>query len=220
MLRPYVIVFVTMSADGKIASKTGESRLSCYYDKVRLHKLRASVDAVMVGANTVVKDDPELTVRLASGKNPLRVVVDGKLVVPINAKVFDVSKAPTLLITSNKAPEDKVKAITSKGVEVIALESEGWFIKPNLILHTLYNKGVKTLLIEGGGNLIWNFIKEKLVDEFRITISPYIVGGKESVTPVEGEGFTDVNSWLKLELVSYKICACGNEIHITYKVKT
>jgi len=215
-----VIIFVTMSADGKIASRTGESRLSCYYDKVRLHKLRASVDAVMVGANTVVKDNPELTVRLASGRNPIRVVIDGKLVVSTNAKVFDVSKAPTLLITSNKAPEDKVKAIIAKGVDVVTLESKDGFIEPNTILNTLHSKGVKTLLIEGGGNLIWSFIKEKLVDEFRVTISPYIIGGKEATTPVEGEGFTDINSWLKLELISYRTCMCGNEIHIIYRVKT
>jgi len=215
-----VIIFVTMSVDGKIASRTGESRLSCYYDKVRLHKLRASVDAVMVGAYTVVKDDPELTVRLTSGRNPIRVVIDGKLVVSTNAKVFDVNKAPTLLITSNKAPEDKVKAIIAKGVDVVTLESKDGFIEPNTILNTLYSKGVKTLLIEGGGNLIWSFIKEKLVDEFRVTISPYIIGGKEATTPVEGEGFTDINSWLKLELISYRTCMCGNEIHIIYRVKT
>ncbi|MEM0244488.1 MAG: dihydrofolate reductase family protein, partial [Zestosphaera sp.] len=86
--RPYVRVYATMSVDGKIASKTGDSRLSCPYDKLRLHSMRSIVDGVMVGANTVIRDNPQLTVRLVEGRNPVRVVVDGSLKIPLNAKVL------------------------------------------------------------------------------------------------------------------------------------
>ena len=216
--KPYVIVFVTSSVDGKIASKTGYSRLSCPYDLKRLHEVRALSDAVIVGARTVSIDDPLLTVRYVKGRNPIRVVIDGRLSIPDTAKILSDRSARTIVITSKKADIDKVKRIKEMGVDVLQL-SDSFHIDPSEVLSTLQKLGIKIVLIEGGGNLIWSFIEKGLIDEFRITYSPNIIGGRNAVTPVEGEGFSDASDFLKLTPIQIKMCECGEEIHIIYKVR-
>ncbi len=218
MRRPYVRVYATTSVDGKIASRTGDSRLSCPYDKLRLHSMRAIVDGVMVGANTVIRDNPQLTVRLVKGKNPVRVIIDGSLKIPLNARVLDVSEAPTIIVTSSTAKQEKIEQLRSLGVDVIVIESESSLVDMSKALEALHDKGLRDLLVEGGGTLLWHLISKKLVDELRITISPYVIGGKDSVALVGGEGFGDLSEWLRLKLINYKICKCGDEIHLIYKV--
>ena len=218
--KPYVTAFVTMSVDGKIASRSGESRLSCPFDKKRLHELRAMSDGVMVGANTVKIDDPLLTPRLVQvEKPPTRIVVDGKLTLTPTYRVFKVKDAPTYLITSSKTPESKLRKFEDIGVNVIKAPEKDSEVNLNYALSELYGKGIKHILVEGGGNLIWSLLKQNLIDEFRVTISPFIIGGKAAVTPVEGEGFTNLGSWVRLELLNYFLCECGQEIHLVYRVK-
>jgi len=209
-----------MSVDGKIASRSGESRLSCPFDKKRLHELRAMSDGVMVGANTVKIDDPLLTPRLVQvEKPPARIVVDGKLTLTPTYRVFKVKDAPTYLITSSKTPESKLRKFEDIGVNVIKAPEKDGEVNLNYALSELYGKGIKHILVEGGGNLIWSLLKQNLIDEFRVTISPFIIGGKAAVTPVEGEGFTNLGSWVRLELLNYFLCECGQEIHLVYRVK-
>lgn len=214
---PYVIIFSAITVDGRIASLTGYSKLSCPYDLKRLHSLRAKVDAVMVGANTVIRDNPKLTVRLVKGKNPIRVIVDGKLRTPINAKVYDVSKAKTVLITSTRAEKEKINALRKKGVEVIILEDKGGGeISLAKALTTLHDLNVRKILVEGGGRLNWSLIRENLVNEIRVTITPYIFGNGVSI--FQGEGYKDIKESPKLKLVNVFRCECGNELHVIYKV--
>jgi len=218
--KPYVTAFVTMSVDGKIASRSGDSRLSCPFDKKRLHELRATSDGVMVGANTVRIDDPLLTPRLVQvEKPPARIVVDGKLTLTPTYRVFKVKDAPTYLITSSKTPESKLRKFEDIGVNVIKAPEKDDEVNLNYALSELYGKGVKHILVEGGGILIWSLLKQNLIDELRVTISPFIIGGKAAITPVEGEGFTNLGSWVRLELLNYFLCECGQEIHLVYRVK-
>ena len=218
--KPYVTAFVTMSVDGKIASRSGDSRLSCPFDKKKLHELRATSDGVMVGANTVRIDDPLLTPRLVQvEKPPARIVVDGKLTLTPTYRVFKVKDAPTYLITSSKTPESKLRKFEDIGVNVIKAPEKDDEVNLNYALSELYGKGVKHILVEGGGNLIWSLLKQNLIDELRVTISPFIIGGKAAITPVEGEGFTNLGSWVRLELLNYFLCECGQEIHLVYRVK-
>ncbi|MEM4520011.1 MAG: 2,5-diamino-6-(ribosylamino)-4(3H)-pyrimidinone 5'-phosphate reductase [Sulfolobales archaeon] len=214
--RPYVIIYVTASADGKIASVSGYSRFSCEHDLKRLHNLRALVDAVLVGANTVIKDDPLLTVRYVNGKNPLRVIIDGRLRIPGNAKVINDRSSKTLIFTSRYASQDKVNYLLSKGVEVIMLDSNDYKLPLDYVLRELLLKGVKTLLVEGGSETIWGFIKDKSFDELRITISPYLVGGRDSPSIVGGDGFKSESEFIRLTLKDLRICECGNEVHLIY----
>jgi len=212
-----VIVYVTASADGKIATKTGFSKFSCPFDLMRLHEMRSKVDAVMVGANTVIRDDPLLTVRYVEAvRQPLRVIIDGLLRIPLNSKVVKDKTAKTVVFTSLEGPRDKEEMLLREGVDVIRVNSSR-IIPLSTVLQILMERyNVGKVLIEGGATLLWYAFKERVVDEFRITVSPFIVGGENAVPVVGGEGFNDMNDIVKLKLVNVEVCRCGSEVHLVY----
>ncbi|MCE4614654.1 MAG: 2,5-diamino-6-(ribosylamino)-4(3H)-pyrimidinone 5'-phosphate reductase [Desulfurococcales archaeon] len=213
---PRVTIFSTMTVDGKIASKTGYSKLSCKYDLERLHSLRSMHDAVMVGANTILVDDPQLTVRYVSGSQPVRIVVDALLKTPATARVYN-QPPKTIIITFN----GNVKSASEKysGVEVIGVPYRfDDILDLGDALERIYEKNIRTVLVEGGGYLNWTLFKLRLVDELRVTISPYVFGGR-SVCFVSGDGFDGYVERVELELKSIERCKCGNEIHVVYDVK-
>jgi 2,5-diamino-6-(ribosylamino)-4(3H)-pyrimidinone 5'-phosphate reductase len=217
MAKPYVVVYSTMTVDGKIASKTRFSQLSCLHDLKRLHELRAKCGAVMVGANTVIIDDPSLRLKYVSGENPVRIVVDGRLRTPLTARVYTWRIAPTIVLTTDAAPKEKVEALRSMGVEVIAFPN-GPVIDMREAMKVLASKGINCVLVEGGGELLWHLFAARVVDEVRVTIAPYIFGGRDAISFVMGEGFSSTEDAVKLELVDAKICECKREVHIIYRV--
>ncbi|RLF59295.1 MAG: 2,5-diamino-6-(ribosylamino)-4(3H)-pyrimidinone 5'-phosphate reductase [Thermoplasmata archaeon] len=199
-MRPYVILNSAMSLDGKIATKTGDSAFSSQEDWVRVHKLRKEVDAVMVGINTVIKDNPRLTVRLvACEKQPTRIVVDSKGRIPLTARILE-REAPTIIAVSERAPKRRL-ALLSKKAEIIVCG--GSKVDLNCLLNKLFERGIRKILLEGGGTLNWGMLKEKLVDKVIVAISPVIVGGRNAITLVEGEGFGFVREGIKLKLLRY-----------------
>ncbi len=214
MKKPYLIIFSTMTIDGRIASKTWFSQLSCPKDLERLHKLRAETGAVMVGAETVIKDDPSLRLKYVKGEDPYKIIIDGSFRVPINARVFTINPEKTILFTSKFADEEKIKLLKEKGVKVFQLEDKVF----NLIfvMEKLYDLGIKKVMVEGGGILNWNLLVSKVVDELRVTISPYVFGKGRSI--FDGEGFSDTKEGPKFELTKFEICECKNEVHLVYKV--
>ncbi len=188
MKRPYVIINCAMSADGKIASPTRKQmRISSEEDIQRMYRLRNEVDAVLVGIGTILADDPKLTVKesyVEHPKHPLRVILDSTCRTPPQALVLNaVSK--TLIITA----EGHQKTYDGAHIEVVECrtDKEG-FIDLNCVLDLLYNKGVRKLLVEGGGMIIWNFLKKKVVDDLFIFIGPCIIGGKDTPTVADGDG--------------------------------
>jgi len=215
MHRPYVLVYVTETVDGRIASRTGFSRLSCPYDLKRLHWFRAWCDAIIVGAGTVIKDDPLLTVRYVKGRNPVRVVVDGRLRIPLNARIITDKSAKTIIFTSKYADNEKISELRDKGVEVYVV-GETPKLSIRKVLELLYSIGIRRVLVEGGGELLWSFFSEGVVDEVRVTIAPYIFGGRNAVSMVMGVGFKDTDEAFKLKLKEVSICKCGNEVHIVW----
>jgi 2,5-diamino-6-(ribosylamino)-4(3H)-pyrimidinone 5'-phosphate reductase len=217
MPRPYVIIVSAASIDGRIASKTGYSRLSCSFDLRRLHEVRASVDAIMVGANTVIIDDPSLTPRYVKAvKNPIRIVIDGLLRIPLTAKVVVNKEAPTIIVTTESAPIDKVMALKNNGVDVWVIGKDRVNLKE--ALERLYEeKDVRRVLVEGGGHLNWELIKEGLVDEVRLTISPYVFGAGTSF--IEGEGYPTTMEGPRLRLKSVNLCECGQEVILNYIIE-
>ncbi len=117
--RPYIILSAAMSIDGKIASRSGDSRLSSKKDLVRLHRLRRNMDAILVGKNTIVVDDPLLTVRHVKGKNPIRIILDSRGTIAKSSKIIKTaSKIPTILVVTEKAPKTLDK-LAKKRVKVI-----------------------------------------------------------------------------------------------------
>ena len=211
--RPKVILSAAMTIDGKIATKTGDSKLSSKNDKVRIHKLRSKVDAILVGSNTVKKDDPLLTVRHTKGKNPLRIILDSKANIDHNSQIIKTCKKfPTIIAVSKIASRTNVAKLKKYPLEVI--ESGNKLINIKNLLRILSKKKIKTLLVEGGGTVNWAFVKQGLVDEIIITITPYLVGGKNAITLVEGEGFSLIQKATKLNLK--KTSRLGNEIILHY----
>jgi len=218
--RPLVIHFSTTSADGRIASSTRYSSLSCIFDRARLHLLRGMVNAVMVGAGTVEADNPRLVKRIGGAKPYYRVVVDGRLRLNPGYRVFDVTEAPTILVTSSDAPREKLRAFLDKGVEVITAGRGGRVAVGEALQTLLESYGVRAVLVEGGGVLAWSLYRERLVDEYRVTIAPVIfAAGRSVVEDPEGIGFTDWSASPRLEMVCSESCPCGHCIHIVYRVR-
>ncbi|WP_101477002.1 2,5-diamino-6-(ribosylamino)-4(3H)-pyrimidinone 5'-phosphate reductase [Candidatus Nitrosotalea bavarica] len=208
--RPYVIISAAMSIDGKLATRTGRSNLSSKKDLIRVHKLRKTVDAILVGKNTISIDDPLLTVRYVKGKNPIRIILDSKGSLSPKSRVIETAKKiSTILVISENAPR-KVERFIAKGVEIIRCGKNKIDLKK--LLEILGKKGIKRILVEGGGTTNWYFFKEKLVDEIILTVTPYVLGGSTAISLVEGDGFGEIPDSFKLK----KIEKIQNEIVLHY----
>ncbi len=211
--RPRVILNAAISIDGKIATRTGDSKLSSGQDIKRVHTLRGKVDAVLVGKNTVKRDNPLLTVRFARGKNPLRIILDSKGEIASKSKILKTcKKVPTLIAVSKNVSKKNLCRLQKHQVDVIILGENKIDIKKLLIY--LGEKKIRTILLEGGGTVNWEFIKNDLVDDFIITITPFLIGGKDAITLVQGQGFSKIIKSKKLKL--NKISRYGNEIVTKY----
>jgi 2,5-diamino-6-(ribosylamino)-4(3H)-pyrimidinone 5'-phosphate reductase len=201
--RPYVILSGAISVDGKIATKTGDSKLSSKQDSIRLHKLRSKVDAILVGKNTVLVDNPLLTVRHTIGKNPTRIILDSKGILSNKSKILQTSdKVKTIIVVSKQISKLNLEKLNKFPVEIIIAGKNSINIK--LLLKKLLEKKIKTILVEGGGTINWEFVKHNIFDELIITISPFVIGGNNSVSLVEGEGFRKISKSPNLRLKSTK----------------
>jgi len=200
-MRPHVHLNAGITLDGKIATSSRDVRISGEEDLERVHRIRKRVDSIMVGIGTVIDDDPRLTVhKVESKKNPLRVVADSTLRVPLDSRILS-SEAPTVIFTTERAPREKISPIEAKGHRVSVAGKER--VNLRAALDMLGEMGIKSLLLEGGGNLNFSMLKEGLVDKVSVAIAPVLVGGREAVSLVEGEGFSRVEGGVKLELNRY-----------------
>jgi 2,5-diamino-6-(ribosylamino)-4(3H)-pyrimidinone 5'-phosphate reductase len=202
-----------MSLDGKIATRADDSRLSSRLDLRDVHQLRSQTDAVMIGIRTELIDDPRLTVRHVKGRNPIRIVVDSSARIPVGSRILGDNSA--IVAVSRKASERRVNRLRKAGATVICCGKSQVDLK--LLLHRLYQRGIRRLLLEGGGTLNWSMLKQGLVDELRITIAPLIVGGEEARTLVEGEGNLTIAVSFKLRLS--RITRRRDEVVLCYRVK-
>ena len=192
-----------MSIDGKISTKVGDSKLSSYEDFVRLHKLRSKVDGIIVGKNTVSKDDPLLTLRHTKGKNPVRIVLDSKGEISSKSKILQTSKKiPTIIAVSKSITKSNLQKLNRFPVEVITTGKNTVNIKS--LLKKLRAKNLNTILVEGGGTINWEFVKQNTFDELILTLSPYLIGGNDSVSLVGGLGFDKISKSPNLRLKSTK----------------
>ena len=201
--KPYVILSAATSVDGKIATKTGDSNLSSKQDKVRLHKLRSKVDAILIGKNTVLLDNPLLTVRYTKGKNPIRIILDSKGTISKKSKILQTSnKIPTIIAVSKKISKSNFDKLCKFPVDIIVAGKNSVNIK--LLMKKLSDKKINTILVEGGGTINWEFIKHDLFDELIITLSPFLIGGNDAISFVQGKGFKKISNSPNLHLKSIK----------------
>ncbi|MEM2918643.1 MAG: 2,5-diamino-6-(ribosylamino)-4(3H)-pyrimidinone 5'-phosphate reductase [Candidatus Altiarchaeota archaeon] len=170
-----IILNAAMSLDGKIGKSGERIRLSNDLDKKRVHEMRSDVDAIMVGINTILNDNPKLTAHYSEKKkNPIRIVVDSDARTPLNANVMNISEARTIIAVSQKASDVRLRDLQKNGAEVIkAGISE---VDLNLLIDKLKRQGIKKILLEGGGILNHAMLSLGLVDEIYITIAPRILG--------------------------------------------
>ncbi len=183
-----------MSVDGKIALADGRGvRISNEEDLRRVHQLRAQADAILVGVGTVLKDDPKLTVKpkYAKGRSPLRVVLDSDGKTPRNASVLDGS-APTLIATTADCDETFPHAeVFRGGKDEVDLRG---------LLDHLENRGVKSVLVEGGSATIWSFLRHRLADELKVFVGSAVLGGQSAPTLAGGEGARSLEDAVRLLL--------------------
>jgi len=213
--RPHVILSAAISIDGKIATRTGNSDLSSKEDLIRVHKLRASVDAILVGKHTVMIDDPLLTVKYVKGKNPIRIILDSTGSIKSNSKIIKTCKTiPTIIAVSEKATKKNIIRLEREGLKIIKCGQNKINLKK--LLHILRKKNIKSLLVEGGGLTNWSFIKDGLVDEIIVTITPYVIGGSSAISLFQGKGFDKI---LHAPLLTLKkINRMKNELVLHYAI--
>jgi len=201
--RPHVILSAAISIDGKIATRLGDSKLSSKKDKIRLHRLRSKVDAILVGKNTIHRDDPLLTVRYVKGKNPIRIILDSQGTISVNSKILQTcNKVPTIIAVSKRISKANLQKLKRFPVEIIMTGENSVNIKS--LLSNLSKRKINTVLVEGGGTVNWQFIQNNLFDEILITITPVIIGGIDAITFVQGRGFDKIIKSPRLRLNTIK----------------
>lgn len=200
--KPFVTVKTAESLDGKIASRTGESQwITSCASRAYAHKMRSYYDAIMVGINTVLKDNP----RLESGlKNHLltKVIVDSDLKMPLTARLL-FTKSPVLVACVRKNPS-KEKRLKEKGVDIIYCQSNKGRVDLKDLLGKLNNLRIRNILVEGGAALIGSFFDQKLADKALFFIAPKIIGGKHALSSIGGEGAGRIKQAAVLENVELK----------------
>jgi len=212
--RPYVILSAAITLDGKLSIKNKRTKLSSKTDKIRVHKLRSKVDAILIGRNTVKLDDPLLTVRHSKGKNPTRIILDSLGKIKSDSKIIRTCKRiPTIIVVSESISRRNLLRLQKFPLEIIICGKAT--VNVLKLLKILSKKGIKKIVLEGGGTLNWTFIKQNLIDEAIVTVTPYILGGKNSISLVEGIGFKHFG--LSKKLVLKKIQKNKNELVLFYR---
>ena len=200
--RPFVTLKVAASLDGKIATRTGDSRwISGESARRRVHQLRNEVDAVLVGIGTVLRDNPLLTTRLgiADQRDPIRVIVDNLARCPLRAKVVNrASTAPTILAVAQMAPRTKLEALKNEGVQVIVVENSPRRVSLERLMEALGKRGILSVMIEGGAEINASALREGIVDKVLVFLAPILIGGKSTPTAVGGEGIETLSQALRL----------------------
>ncbi|MCB4792428.1 MAG: bifunctional diaminohydroxyphosphoribosylaminopyrimidine deaminase/5-amino-6-(5-phosphoribosylamino)uracil reductase RibD [Elusimicrobia bacterium] len=197
--RSRVVLKMAMSVDGKIAARTGDSKwISGPESRAFVHKLRSKMDGILVGVNTVLKDNPELSSH-GFGSNPVRIIIDPELKTPLNYKVVDGNISTIIIYSSNKV-KAKLEALAKRpGVIPVKMPSVKGYINFKNILKLLMKYGIYNVLLEGGGETAAKALEDGIVDEIILAVSPKIIGGRDAKTPIEGTGVAKVSKAINLK---------------------
>ena len=152
-------------------------------------RLRDQVDGVLVGIGTVLRDDPLLTARIKEGRDPYRIVLDSRLRIPEEAKVFEHSPSKMILATTELAPKDKIERLEKRGVRVLILDSKEGRVDLKSCLSKLGEMGMMSLLVEGGSQVNGSFLDEGLIDKFLLFLSPKLMGDPQALESLAGEEY-------------------------------
>ncbi len=185
---PFVTLKIAQTLDGKIATATGESKwITGKEAREEGHKLRSWNDAILAGINTVLRDNPSLTTRIAGGRDPIRVIVDSKLRIPVKARVLTgKSAASTVIATLAGAPKDKIKRLEAAGAEVLFVKSDKGRVDLRDLMRKLGKMDILSVLIEGGAEIHASSLKAGIVDKVVLFVAPTLMTGKDSLCSIGG----------------------------------
>lgn len=209
-----IVLSAAITLDGKIGQRNKKVILSSKSDKIRVHKLRSKFDAILIGKNTVEQDNPLLTVRYVKGKNPIRIILDSRGTIKNNSKIIKTAKnVPTIIVTSQLVSKRNLSRLKNFPLDIIVCGKNQVDIRK--LVPILCKKGIKKILVEGGGTLNLSFLKNNLINEIIITITPFVLGSENSVNLFEGIlKPTKTLSSFKLKNVQKNI----NEVILNYKI--
>ncbi|RYG73296.1 bifunctional diaminohydroxyphosphoribosylaminopyrimidine deaminase/5-amino-6-(5-phosphoribosylamino)uracil reductase RibD [Lentibacillus lipolyticus] len=195
---PYVTLKTAASLDGKTATRTGDSKwITGEAARMDVHRYRHNHDAILVGMNTVLADNPSLTARLPNGaKNPLRIVLDSKLRTPLEANVVSDGQADTWIITGEQVADAAALPYEERGVTVIRLPDTD----PDTILRYLGNQRIMSLFVEGGASVHGSFLKHGRMNQLVQYMAPKLIGGKNAPGVIAGDGFNSMNGVLSMRI--------------------
>lgn len=190
-----------MSVDGKIATRSGDSSISSIVDLKRVHRLRTTVDAIMIGIQTVLTDDPMLDVRFAktNRKNPARIIIDSTARIPLRSRILKTAnEIQTVVAVTTKASTAKIHKIESRGAQVLVAGDK--IVNIRSVFRYLERLGFKRILVEGGGEINWSVLNLGMIDEMIVMVSSVVIGGRDAKTLVEGRGFSKISNTMKMKL--------------------
>lgn len=211
--QPFITIKSAMTLDGKIASCDGQSKwITSEKSREYGYKLRDINDAILVGINTVICDDPSLTARLPEGgKNPIRVIVDSSARIPLTSKLLNDGAAPVIIAATQKANQDKIKKLEAKGAQVLIVEeTEEGHVSLPILFSKLALQDVCSVLVEGGAQIVGSIVKEHLADKAYFFIAPKLIGGEKAKNAVTGAGIKNLNDAVQLTDISAEILEGGD----------
>lgn len=202
---PFVILKSGMSLDGKIATYSGESKwITSKESREDSQNLRNRLNSIMVGVNTVIADDPELTCRVNNEKNLIRIVVDTNLRIPLDSKVVNNNDKLTIVATTLNSNENKKQTLRDLGIKVIEVSEKNNKVNLKELVKKLGQEEIDSILIEGGGTLNFSALEENIVDKVIFYIAPKILGGENSKSCIAGMGFSELDNAVNLKNMSYR----------------
>ncbi len=201
---PYVTMKSAMTLDGKSAALSGDSRwITSEASRKLVHRLRSSVDAVMTGSGTLLADDPQLTVRMARGKSPRRIVVDSSLQTPLDSRLMDEAGKTPVIIATVSSDQAKAAALTEKGAEVLICREAGGRVDLEDLMARLGSRGIQSILLEGGERLCGEMLRHRLIDRFLLFYAPKMLGGEgKGLFAGAGAAFMDDSLPMTIKKVS------------------
>ncbi len=208
---PFVQIKLAMSLDGKIATRTGESRwISSAKSRIVAHKLRRKFSAVLVGVRTVLSDDPRLTVRHVPGRDPIRIVLDGEGKIPLTARLLH--EAGRTIVATAAMTKEKETELLALGTEVWRLPDEQGNVDLQVLMTRLGQAEIDSVLVEGGGETVASFLEAELVDKVSFFVAPILLGGRNAVPAVGGAGVKSISNAARLRNIGVE--RIGEDIHI------
>lgn len=216
--RPYVLLKYAMTADGKIATSTGESKwITGEAARTKVQQTRHQYSAIMVGVETVLSDNPMLNARMPNAKQPVRVVCDSQLRTPLDCQLVQTAKEYRTVIATVCEDLQKIEQYRPLGVDVMVCKARNKRVDLDDLLQKLGEIQIDSLLIEGGSSLNFSALESGVVNRVHCYIAPKLVGGKQAKTPIGGEGIGGLSQAVKLKLISMEMV--GEDILIDYEVE-